>query len=499
MRGKKSRPVRGMNAALADGEAGVGEILPARRPRALWQLGAAVAAAAACTAATAVTYHAIANRSISFSGEVTPAHTYYLNFPATGSVQTLLVRPGDHVHAGEVLATQQSSVAAANLQAARAAVAADTALIAEDEHPATDPNTAAQDQLALAKAQSDASSAQGALSLVQTDTASQITAQTTAISSDQTTLTDDETRYTQSCGSSPTPPTTPPTTPPAAPPPHPSPSPVPTMTPAGPIMTPLTAVKGPAAVVAATPDPALCQNLASQIDRDAANLAQAKAQLSGLQSNTQSQVQQDQAALSQSQSVVQAAQAQIDAQGSALTPATLAQARSQLATAQAQVAADALALQQTTILAPADGVVADTAGAAGDLVGPDGVHAYSGPAAQSGTLVDQQPGVQLFVPTPAAGSGTADENPGTSALITVYSSPLEVTAQLPESQMTTVHEGRTTSLGLTSDGRTLTGRISQILLDPARVPGATYYDVTITIDNPPSDVLAGMSVNVTLN
>ncbi len=236
------------------------------------------------------------------------------------------------------------------------------------------------------------------------------------------------------------------------------------------------------------------------MDKDAAALAQAQAQLSAVQSSTRTQEQNDQKALAQGQSVLQAAQAQLAAQGSPLTPATIAQARSQLATAQAQLAADELALQQTTILAPSDGVVADIAGAVGDVVGPQGVHAYAGPAAQSGTLVDQQPGVQLFVPTPATGGGSASaaENPGYSALVTVYSGALEVTAQLPESQMASAHLGQQTSLSVSASGKTLTGHISQIRLDPARVPGATYYDVTIAIDNAPPDVLAGMSVDVTL-
>ncbi|WP_236652295.1 biotin/lipoyl-binding protein, partial [Streptacidiphilus neutrinimicus] len=210
-----------MNAALADGEAGVGEILPARRPRALWQLGAAAGVTLAVAAATTATYHAIASRPLSFSGEVTPAHTYYLDFGATGTVQTLRVHPGDHVRAGQVLATQRSDVATANLQAARAAVAADTALIAADQHPDTTPDVAAQNQLAVAKAQSDAASAQGALALAQTDAADQIAAQNTAIASDRTALSDDQARYAQDCGSATGSPT--PTPSPGRTPAHPSP------------------------------------------------------------------------------------------------------------------------------------------------------------------------------------------------------------------------------------------------------------------------------------
>ncbi|MEZ0089217.1 HlyD family efflux transporter periplasmic adaptor subunit [Streptacidiphilus sp. EB129] len=475
---KPSGPARGMNAALASGEAGVGEIRPVRSRLGALHLVVALVVAGGGVGAGLVTYHTIAARPLTLSGQVTPVHTYYLDFPNTGTVQTLTVQPGDHVKAGQVLATQVSSVEAANLAAAKAAVSADTALVAEDRNPQTTAVQQSANQLDVARAQAAMNSAQGALTVAQNSAQNAISAQTTVITSDQTTLSNDTARYAQYC-SAPTAGTTPGATPP------PSPS-----TTASPRTTP-TPSPTPTAQVE------YCQSLQSQVDKDSAALAQAKANLSTIQSSNQAQQQQDEGGLTQTQSVLQAAQARVAAQGTALTPAAIALAQSQLASAQAQLATADLAFRQTSILAPADGTVADTAGAVGDIVGPQGVHAYSGPAAQSGTLVNQQPGIQLFVPSAAPGSAATQE-PAYSALITVYSGALRVTAQLPESEMSSAHKGQAVQLAFSAVSRTVPGRISQILLDPARVPGGTYYDVTISMDTRQPDILAGMSADVTL-
>ncbi|MGC0314652.1 HlyD family efflux transporter periplasmic adaptor subunit [Kitasatospora acidiphila] len=522
---KSARPMRGMNAALASGEAGVGEIRPARTAMSVKQLSVALCVALVGAGIGVGTYHAIASRPVSFSGQVTPEHAYYLNFQNTGTVQTLTVRPGDHVKAGQVLATQVSSVAAANVAAAQAAVDADTALLAQDRNPQTTANQSTQDQLDVAKAQAAANTAQGALALAANSTQNNVAAQTTVVTSDQTTLDNDNARYAQYCSAtasalaptsqapgSPAPGTvapvsvapgagmpvpaaaparTPTGSPTATPPPSHSPSPSPTPSPAG-------STPEPSSSATSFGQEQLCNDLQSQIERDGAALAQAKASLASTQSTGQAQQQQDEQSLAQSEDTLQAAQARVAAQGTALTPASIAQAQSQLASAQAQLAADQLALKQATIIAPADGIVADTAGAAGDTVGPEGVHAYEGPAAQSGTLVNQEPGIQLFVPSAAPGSNAGSTQATYSALLTVYAGPLSVTAQLPEAQIASVHQGQAATLSFPATGRAVPGRISEVRLDPARVPGATYYNVTITTDAQRAGALAGMSVDVTI-
>ena len=111
--------VRGMNAALETGVAGVGEMAPARPPARPRQMAVAVAVAVIGLAAGALTYRSLASSPASFGGEVAPAHLYALSFGSAGAITTLKVHAGDHVTAGEVLASQDDGLAQANLQAAR--------------------------------------------------------------------------------------------------------------------------------------------------------------------------------------------------------------------------------------------------------------------------------------------------------------------------------------------------------------------------------------------
>jgi multidrug resistance efflux pump len=144
--------VRGMNAALETGVAGVGEMAPARQPARPRQMVVAVMVAIIGLAAGALTYKSLATGSVSFSGEVVPAHVYALSFGAAGTITTVKVDAGDRVTAGEVLATQDDGLARANLQAAKDAQAAAAAALYADEHPQQSSVTREQDAVTAAQA-----------------------------------------------------------------------------------------------------------------------------------------------------------------------------------------------------------------------------------------------------------------------------------------------------------------------------------------------------------
>jgi multidrug efflux pump subunit AcrA (membrane-fusion protein) len=242
----------------------------------------------------------------------------------------------------------------------------------------------------------------------------------------------------------------------------------------------------------------LCRNLAAQVDRDTTELARAQADLQSAQAANQAQQQQDASNLAASQTVLTSAQAVVSSQGAALTPAVIAQAQSQLAEAKAQVAADQVALRQTTITAPANGMIAETAGSVGDIAGSDGVHNYTGPAGQAGTAANQQSNIELFSTNGSPG-GASSQSGTFSALITMYSGGLNVTAQLPESTMSGVHVGQSATVSIAAAGVSVPGRVGQIVMVPATVAGSTYYDVTISMTVKSPAVIAGMSVTVTLS
>lgn len=522
---------RGMNAALASGEAGVGEIKPARSPLKVTQLIVGLVVAVGGASAGFMTYRAVAAPAVTFTGEVTPTATYNLNFPATGIVATLAVHTGDHVKAGQVLATQDSTVAAANVAAAQAAAKADAALVAADQTPQTSATTAAQQQLDVAKAQSAVSNAQAAMAVAQTKGQSLQATQQAVIDGDQKILNDDTARYAQSCADTGTGADTGTSVATGAGAAAGSalngtvgsgfgPASEAQVSPTSPLRTPLSKVPGTGASskpssVASAPASAspsasasqsppavgsaeLCASLQVAVDRDGSGLAQAKASLASIQASNQAEQQQDANNLSGSQAVLVSAQQLLASQGAVPVAAEIAQARAQSAAAQAQLAADQVALRQTSIIAPADGVVAETAGAVGVIAGSDGVHNYGGPAGQPGTLQNQQSNIQLFAPVGGSGGGVG-QAPQFSALITLYSGSLDVTAQLPESQMTGIRIGQRASLEIHAAGVTVPGRIYLITTVPTNVSGSTYYDVTFTMDRAPAAVVVGMSVTVSLS
>lgn len=321
---------RGMNAAITGtGGSSDGEIKTIRSPLRPRQVVLAVSALAIGAVASVVSYHAVTAQAPSFSGQVTPAHAYFLNFPNSGLVQTVTVHPGQSVKSGQVLATQNGNVARAQLKADQAAIKADQAALVADKNPQTTPGS-----------------------------------------------------------------------------------------------TPVSPAEAAAA---------------------------------------------------------------------------LATAQSQLANDQAKLARDQQSVVETEIIAPATGVVANTSGAAGDVAGPSGVRGYSGPAAESGAG-KQAGGITLFAgQSSSGGSNGAASAPGYQSLITLYTQPLTVTAQVPEQNLPDVHLGQRATLRFMALNKTTTGTVSQIISDPARVPSATYYDVLISIDAVKAPVTPGMTVSVTLH
>jgi multidrug efflux pump subunit AcrA (membrane-fusion protein) len=502
---------RGMNAALASGEAGVGEMNPARAPMRPRQFGVALAAAVVGGGLGMFTYHAVAHTQSSYSGQVAPAQTYYLDFAADGTVLSLDVQSGTHVTKGQVLATQDSGVAQADLNAAQAAVTADQAVVAADAAPQTGAGAQAAAQLSVTQANAAVSAAQSALGLQQNSAQHTTSAQTALVGSAQNAYDTDSAHYASDCtgtaGDT--------TSSGAAAAAHASPAGSASPAAAG----NATSAAAPAAAAAASgpsdaaaPGPAstgstgsvtqeqFCQNLQSTVNRDYTALSAAKAQLAGLQSSTQAQAQRDESELSQSQAVLTAAQTRQSAASAPLTPAVIAQAKSALATAQAQVAADQQALRNTRILAPAAGTVADTAGAAGDVVGPDGVHGYQGPAEQSGTQANQQPGFELFVPQSSGGDGSGTSQASYMPLITLYTGPLTVVAQIPETDMSSVHVGGPATVDISALDLSVPGTVRGTALDPVRGSSSTtFYDVTLSLNSNDAQIMAGMSVQVDLH
>jgi multidrug efflux pump subunit AcrA (membrane-fusion protein) len=157
-----------MAAAMTASGGGVGEFKPIRSPLRPRQFIIAVIVAAVGTVASVLGYRAVTGQPASFSGQVTPAHAYFLNFANNGAIQTVDVRPGQSVKAGQVLATQNGNVEKARLSADQATVKADQAVLAHDEameHRGTaTPAAVAQARASLAEAKAQLAADQNAVS-----------------------------------------------------------------------------------------------------------------------------------------------------------------------------------------------------------------------------------------------------------------------------------------------------------------------------------------------
>jgi multidrug efflux pump subunit AcrA (membrane-fusion protein) len=200
--------------------------------------------------------------------------------------------------------------------------------------------------------------------------------------------------------------------------------------------------------------------------------------------NLQLQLQKDQATLAQVQGGISDALAR----GQQMTD----QANHALvARDEYQVALDQVTLLRTTITAPGDGVVAEVNGSVGELVGSSGVHTYAGPAPVS----ENQPSFQLFPSAPS--SSTSANQPSTASLVTIYQAgDMEVTTQVPESAIGSIHKGDPAKVAISALNTTVNATVDRIVAIPANSPGQVVYDVILATAGRPAGLLPGMTATV---
>lgn len=299
-----------MNAALESGIAGVGELAPARQPARPRQMVAAVLVAVVGLVVGALTYKSLVSDPASFAGEVVPTHVYALSFGATGTITAVKVGAGDQVSAGTVLATQNDSLAQADLQEARDAQAAAAAALYADEHP---------QQSSVTKEQNAVDVAQSSLDSATSRASSTESRDTMLVGERQQAVTADQAAYSSQCGTS----------------------------------------------SAST----TCKSLAAKLTSAKSELAQAQQTAASDHQTAQQQVQAAQSKLSENQAALQQVQSQ--AKGASVT---LDEAKQRLAAAEASVAQDQLTLNGTSIVTPASGVVGAVSAVTGDSITDSDLH-----------------------------------------------------------------------------------------------------------------------------
>ena len=133
---------------------------------------------------------------LSAAGVVQPTEDAQLNMPTTGTISSIPVHVGEVVHAGQVLATQDTSALDARLTADQAKLTADQATLAQ-EQAGGQPTQVQQLQDQVAAAQTAQSSAQQKLDGVTTTTDAAVAAAQAKIRSDQALLASDHRRRTR--------------------------------------------------------------------------------------------------------------------------------------------------------------------------------------------------------------------------------------------------------------------------------------------------------------
>lgn len=474
--------VRGMNAAIAAGASPPPTSGGTRHHMRPWQIVVATLLVAAALLAAVFTVRAVTQET-AFPAVLRASYQADLNFGSVGRLAEVDVRPGDRVSSGQVLAREDQTVARANLDAAKAVLAADQAALQQLQSPQLSSAAQAQVDLQVNQAQVQLTNAESALQAAQAVAQAQIAQQQTTVTSAQAVVTGDQTRFNQACPNGAVPP-----------------SPNPAQPTTSPTPTPTPLVPGPSPTPSPSPTPnngvslnayINCLTLQSTLDKDTAAMNAAKGALGVVQAMAAQTATSSAAGVALNEALLRLASNQGAVQTAPGTPAQIAIATGQIAKDQAAVALSEDALAQTTIVAPTNGVVANVNGGAGELVSDTGVHNYPGPAALGSTSSS----FSLFPPAPAAPGTTSQD--AFVPLVTVYSTgDMPVVAQVPESQISNVHLGQSASVSITALSKTIAATVDRVISDPAQVPGSVTYDVILRAKSWPAAALPGMSATV---
>ena len=456
--------VRGMNASLAEGNGAarpgpLRERDPGRLHITRRQIAFALVLAVAAVIAAIYTVNTVTAGQKAYAAVVTTSKVYDLNFANPGKVTALLVKVGQRVQAGQVVARQDASTAQSQVAADEAVVTADEHAVAQAQAPEVTPAQRQEDALQVQQAQTALSNAQAALTAAESTGKASVAGAESAVTTAGQLVDADQVRYQQACPNG--------LVPPAA---------------------DLTGAQLQAAEAAFTQ----CQSLNANANKDQASLAEAQAEVPIAQTQAQQAINQAQATVNSSQAAVNTADYQVTLQGSPTDPAAVAQSQANLGAAQGQLAQARLALQEMTLVSPGSGTVAEVYGAEGEYLGPDGVHQYAAPQAVPS---NQSSGIQLFPDqTSPANSGSATGN--VEPVVEVIGGNQQVMAQVPESKVSKFPIGHTASVSIAALGTTATASVTDVVLNATRSSGSVSYDVVLTLGHPVPGLLPGMSATV---
>jgi HlyD family secretion protein len=375
---------------------------------------------------------------LSATGVVQPTLDAQLNMASTGPITSIPVHVGELVHAGQVLASQDTTALDARLAADQSHLAADQATLAEQQ-AGGQPSQVQQLQDQVASSQVELSAAQQKLSGTQSTAAAAVAAAQAQVTTTQALLTADQKTYQDDI---------------------------------------------PACTSATPPD--YCAADQRQVQVDQGNLTADRNALAEATATQQSQVSAAQDGVNQAAAAVTTAQAALAAGSAPATPQAVAGTEAAIQQDQAAIAADQAKLAEAVVVAPFDGVVSAVNGTVGEVVSDQGVKQPTAPAALS---QGQTTGIQLFPQGPQSGSSTS--SPDYAALITLDSVQNQMVVQVPETSIDQIHVGQKASATLPAvSGSVLSVQVSQIERTPVVLSGQTYFRVDLVTTSKGAHTLA---------
>ena len=386
------------------------------------------------------------NGPVTAAGAVEPLHSAQLDFSATGTVASIAVKVGQQVQQGAVLATQDPSTPTAKLASDQAKLASDQAALAQLGSPLT-PAQIQQLQAKANQAQASVTAAQSMVADVTNVNTASLAGPVAELAAAQSTLATDQQAYVNGC--SPPPP----------------------------------AAQG------------ACSKEASQVAADKTAVSTAQATAAQVVATNRQKLDSAQATLAQAQAALLSAQSDVAVASQPATPAAVKAAQAAVAGDQAAVAGDQATLDQTVLRAPFTGVVGSVAGELGDVASAQGVRQASPtqPVAQPTSS-----GIQIFPQQPQSQTQPQQQY---SPLITLDSLEAKVVAQVPETDIGSVHRGKRVAITMPAvPGATFSATVQQIEPIPVQVAGSPYFLVDLVVTsaksaptNQPSPVVAAAS------
>ncbi len=383
-------------------------------------------------------------QTVSASGNLEPVNQAGLNFASSGTVTAVDVAVGQHVAAGQVLATIDPTAAKSQLETAEANLAGAQQNLDKALHPLTaQAQAVVQDQLAQSGLQiqqadnSLAQAKQSAASQASADAATVNTA-TTALADAEARLSSDEQAEKTACSAG-----------------------------------------GPAG---GTATPGSCPQYTAAVASDKQAVAQDTTALQTAQQNQTNDAQKSQQTIENAQLQVTSANDSYNTQvaqnalnAAPATSATIAQDTAQVTAAQLTVAQDKKALQGTTITAPFSGTIASISGSVGETV--------SGGSSSGGS---------------GSSSSSSSSSSSASGFIVLDSfTRYQVTADFPEVDAVDLAGGQGAVVTLQAvSGVSINAKVTAVSPVPTVVSNVVEYPVTVALENAPSDLRPGETVNV---